>query len=278
MKRTKVLFVSQEIMPFLEVSEIAKVGRYLPQGAQEKGHEIRTFMPRFGLVNERRHQLHEVIRLSGMNLIIDSNDHPLIIKVASIQSARMQVYFIDNEEYFHRKMIFRDAKEKYFKDNEDRMLFFCRGVIETVKKLGWPPDVIHCQGWMTSLIPFLIKTAYKEEPLFANSKIVYSSFYHDLDETFTPNLAKKMKMAGMSPDDLKLYKDPTMVNVHLAAMKMSDAVIKGSPDKHTVLDNYLKKSNKPVLEYLSTEDEDALVEAHNSFYDDLIEIEPAFVD
>src|SRR6185295_1657293 len=219
MKKAKVLFVSQEIMPFLENTEIAKVARYLPQGIQEKGREIRTFMPRFGVVNERRNQLHEVIRLSGMNLIIDENDHPLIIKVASIQSARMQVYFIDNEEYFQRKMVFRDAKETFFKDNDDRMLFFCRGVIETVKKLGWPPDVIHCHGWMTSLIPFLIKTAYKEEPLFAESKIVYSTYYHDLDEAFSANLAKKMKMPGMSADDLKLYKDPTMANVHLAAMK-----------------------------------------------------------
>src|SRR5688572_1472079 len=278
MKKTKVLFISQEITPFLEVTEVGKIARHLPQGTQERGKEIRTFMPRFGVVNERRNQLHEVIRLSGMNLIIDDNDHPLIIKVASIQSARMQVYFIDNDEYFHRKMVFRDAKEKYFKDNEDRMLFFCRGVIETVKKLGWPPDIIHCHGWMTSLIPFLIKTAYKEEPLFSGSKIVYSSYYHDLDESFTPNLTKKMKMVGMSNDDLKLYKDPTMVNIHLAAMKMSDAIVKGSPDKHTALDNYLKKSNKPVLDYVSSEDEDALVEACNNFYDELMEMEPAYAD
>src|SRR2546423_265747 len=207
MRKVKVLYVSHEMLPFLEVTELSKITRALPQGAQENGREIRTFMPRFGVINERRHQLHEVIRLSGMNLIIDGNDHPLIIKVASIQSARMQVYFIDNDEYFHRKLVFRDAKEKYFKDNEDRMLFFCRGVLETVKKLGWPPDIIHCHGWMTSLIPFLAKTSYKEEPLLADAKIVYSSYYHDLDETFTPNLAKKMKMPGMTPDDLKLYKD-----------------------------------------------------------------------
>src|ERR1041385_8035528 len=189
MKKAKVLFVAQEINPYLEVTETGAFARQLPQGIQEKGKEIRTFMPRFGVINERRNQLHEVIRLSGMNLIIDDNDHPLIIKVASIQSARMQVYFIDNEEYFQRKLVFRDAKEKYFKDNEDRMLFFCRGVIETVKKLGWPPDIIHCHGWMSSLIPFLVKTSYKEEPLFAESKVVYSSYYHDLDESFSPNLS-----------------------------------------------------------------------------------------
>ena len=158
MKKAKVLFVSQEITPFLELTEISKIARYLPQGIQERGKQIRTFMPRFGVINERRNQLHEVIRLSGMNLIIDDSDHPLIIKVASIQSARMQVYFIDNEEYFQRKSIFHDSKKKFHKDNEDRMVFFCRGVLETVKKLGWAPDVIHCHGWLTSLIPFFIKT------------------------------------------------------------------------------------------------------------------------
>src|SRR5947208_13465431 len=194
MRKARVLFVSSEIIPYLEPNEQSTIARFLPQGIQERGREIRTFMPRFGVINERRNQLHEVIRLSGMNLIIDDNDHPLIIKVASIQSARMQVYFIDNEEYFQRKMVFRDAKEKFFKDNEDRLIFFCRGVLETVKKLGWAPDLIHCHGWMTSLIPFFVKTGYKDDPMFRNSRVVYSSYYHDLDETLSPNLPKKMKM------------------------------------------------------------------------------------
>src|SRR6186713_3251162 len=169
-KKARVLFVSQEVTPYLDETPMSVIGRKLPQGIQERGKEIRLFMPKFGIINERRNQLHEVIRLSGMNLIIDNNDHPLIIKVASIQAARMQVYFIDNEEYFQRKLVFRDNKEKYFKDNEDRMVFFCRGVLETVKKLGWPPDVIHCHGWMTSLIPFFVKTSYKGDPLFKNSR------------------------------------------------------------------------------------------------------------
>jgi starch synthase len=275
--KAKVLFVSQEIAPFLDLTEISKVARHLPQKVQEKGREIRTFMPRFGVINERRNQLHEVIRLSGMNLIIDDNDHPLIIKVASIQSARMQVYFIDNEEYFQRKMVFRDGKEKFFKDNEDRMLFFCRGVIETVKKLGWPPDIIHCHGWMTSLIPFLVKTGYKDEPLFANSKLVYSSYHHDMDETFSPNLSKKMKMAGVTPDDLKHYKDPTMTNIHLSAMKMSDAIVKDEQNKNSSIDTYLKKCNKPVMNFNS--ENDGFVAACNEFYDELLEIEePEFAN
>lgn len=278
MKKAKVLFISQEITPFLELTEISKIARYLPQGIQEKGKEIRTFMPRFGQINERRNQLHEVIRLSGMNLIIDDSDHPLIIKVASIQSARMQVYFIDNEEYFQRKSIFRDAKKKFHKDNEDRMVFFCRGVLETVKKLGWAPDVIHCHGWMTSLIPFFVKTGYKDDPMFKNSRVVYSSYTQDLEETMSLNLVKKLKMDGVSAEDAKLYKDPTMVNVNLAAMKLCDGIIKGDDGKNATLDNYLKKAGKPVLDFQTFEDESAFVSACSDFYDELLEQEPVLAD
>src|SRR6187402_1738512 len=152
MRKARILFISSEIYPYLEMNEQSKIARFLPQGIQERGKEIRTFMPRFGCINERRNQLHEVIRLSGMNLIIDDADHPLIIKVASIQAARMQVYFIDNQEYFERKFILTDKKGDHFADNDERAIFFCRGVIETVKKLGWAPDVVHCYGWMTSLM------------------------------------------------------------------------------------------------------------------------------
>ena len=278
MKKAKVLFISQEITPFLELTEISKIARFLPQGIQEKGKEIRTFMPRFGLINERRNQLHEVIRLSGMNLIIDDSDHPLIIKVASIQSARMQVYFIDNDEYFQRKSIFRDAKKKFHKDNEDRMVFFCRGVLETVKKLGWAPDVIHCHGWMTSLIPFFVKTGYKDDPMFKNSRVVYSSYYQDLDDTMSPNLIKKLKMDGVTAEDSKLYKEPSMVNVNLAAMKLCDGVIKGCDCKNAVLDTYLKKAGKPVLDYQNFEDESAFVAACSDFYDELLEQEPVLAE
>ena len=278
MKKAKVLFISQEITPFLELTEISKIARFLPQGIQEKGKEIRTFMPRFGLINERRNQLHEVIRLSGMNLIIDDSDHPLIIKVASIQSARMQVYFIDNDEYFQRKSIFRDAKKKFHKDNEDRMVFFCRGVLETVRKLGWAPDVIHCHGWMTSLIPFFVKTGYKDDPMFKNSRVVYSSYYQDLDDTMSPNLIKKLKMDGVSAEDSKLYKEPSMVNVNLAAMKLCDGVIKGCDGKNAILDNYLKKAGKPVLDYQNFEDESAFVAACSDFYDELLEQEPVLAE
>ena len=274
MKKARVLFVSQEITPYLEVSEIGKIARQLPQGIQEKGKEIRTFMPRFGVVNERRNQLHEVIRLSGMNLIIDDTDHPLIIKVASIQNARMQVYFIDNEEYFHRKAVLRDTKNKFFKDNEDRAIFFCRGVLETVKKLGWAPDLIHCHGWITSLIPFYVKTSFRDDPMFRNSRVVYSSYMQDLNESFSPNFARKVKMDGVSADDMKLFKDPSVLNLKLAAMKMSDGIIKFSGEKNTAIDSYLKKCNKPVLGHHDTDDT-SYVDAYSDFYDELLQIEPA---
>ena len=171
--KKKVLIVTQEMQPYTALSEISEIARKLPQYVQEKGMEIRVLMPRFGTINERRHRLHEVVRLSGMNIIVDDDDFPLIIKVASLPGARMQVYFLDNEDFFRRKSVFEDAEGKPFEDNADRMVFFCKGVIETVKKFGWPPDIIHCHGWMTSLIPIYIREAYKTEPLFHHSKIVY---------------------------------------------------------------------------------------------------------
>ena len=168
MEKTRVLFVTQEILPYLEETAMAKIGRFLPQGIQERGKEIRTFMPRYGNINERRNQLHEVIRLSGMNLIIDDADHPLIIKVASIQQARMQIYFIDNEDYFQRKFTIADKNGKFFEDNDERTIFFARGVLETVKKLGWGPDIVHCHGWFTSLLPVYLKKAYKVNECLTN--------------------------------------------------------------------------------------------------------------
>ena len=173
-KKPRVLFVSQEVTPYLDETPMGLIGRHLPQGIQERGKEIRLFMPKYGSINERRNQLHEVIRLSGMNLIIDDTDHPLIIKVASIQAARMQVYFIDNQEYFERKHTLTDKKGVHFSDNDERSIFFCRGVIETVKKLGWAPDVVHLHGWMTGMMALYLKKSFKDNPLFAETKIIYS--------------------------------------------------------------------------------------------------------
>ncbi|MEY3343333.1 MAG: hypothetical protein RL090_1017 [Bacteroidota bacterium] len=267
MKKAKVLYISHDIYPYLESTEMGRISRYLPQGIQERGKEIRTFMPRFGLINERRNQLHEVIRLSGMNLIIEDSDHPLIIKVASIQAARMQVYFIDNEEYFQRKATFRDTKKKFFKDNDDRTLFFCRGVLETVKKLGWSPDIIHCHGWMTSLVPMLIKTSYKDDPIFRDSKVVYSIYDDQFEESFAANYQAKVMMEGMSNSDLKDLKTPTWTGITLNAIAHSDAIIQGSEVVSPSLSSVLKKPGKPFLGFKNSEE---YIDAFNAFYDELL--------
>ena len=267
MKKARILFVSHEIFPYVEGGEMGKISRFLPQGIQERGKEIRTFMPRFGCINERRNQLHEVIRLSGMNLIIDNSDHPLIIKVASIQAARMQVYFIDNEEYFQRKAIFRDAKDKFFKDNDDRAIFFGRGVLETVKKLGWSPDIIHCHGWMTSLIPLYVKTSYKDDPMFKNSKIIYSVYDDVFEEKFNEDYSKKLMMEGISAADLKDLKNPSYENITLNALENSNAVIMATQNADPTIKNYIKKSDMPFLDYQNPED---YIDAYNNFYDEVL--------
>ncbi len=267
MRKARVLFISSEIHPYLELREQSKIARFLPQGIQERGKEIRTFMPKFGNINERRNQLHEVIRLSGMNLIIDDSDHPLIIKVASIQAARMQVYFIDNEEYFQRKQTYRDADGTFYADNDDRAIFFGRGVLETVKKLGWSPDIIHCHGWMTGLIPLLIKTSYKEDPMFHNSKVVYSLYNDSFDEPFNTNFGKKILMDGLTAADVKELKDPNYVSLTKLAMQWSDAVVKSSPTIHDQVETAFKKLTKPTLDYKSPEE---YIEAYDTFYDEAV--------
>jgi starch synthase len=249
------------------MTEQSKMARFLPQGIQDRGKEIRTFMPRFGNINERRNQLHEVIRLSGMNLIIDDTDHPLIIKVASIQAARMQVYFIDNEEYFQRKCTIRDADGSFFNDNDDRSIFFARGVLETVKKLGWSPDIIHCHGWMTALVPLFIKTSYKDDPMFSGSRIVYSIHDDAFSEPFNKNFAKKTLMDGLTDADVKDIKDPNYVSLTKLAMNWSDAVIQSSPNIHPDVEAAFKKLSKPTLGYKNPEE---YVEAYDNFYDEAL--------
>ena len=275
MEKTKVLFVTQEITPYLKDSHMGMIGRYLPQGIQEKGREIRTFMPRYGNINERRNQLHEVIRLSGMNLIIDDSDHPLIIKVASIQQARMQIYFIDNEDYFQRKYTFYDKNNKFFNDNDERAIFYSRGVIETVKKLGWGPDVIHCHGWMTSLVPLYIKKAYYENPLFTDTKIIISLYDDDFNENMNKNFAEKVKLEGINAKDLKHYKTANFVNLMKSAIDFSDGVIIGSPSVNPELMDYLKTIDKPFLKFQPM---DKYIDAFSDFYDEILVAETVSVD
>jgi starch synthase len=274
-KKARVLFVSQEISPYLDESPMSVIGRHLPQGIQERGKEIRTFMPKFGCINERRNQLHEVIRLSGMNLIIDNNDHPLIIKVASIQAARMQVYFIDNQEYFERKHILVDKKAAHFADNDERAIFFCRGVIETVKKLGWSPDVVHLHGWMTSLTALYLKKSFKDNPLFADTKIVYSVYDDEFPNALHKDFAKKVMHEGIEKSDVELYKNPTFVNVSKAAIDLADGIIKGSAKINPEIEKHIKKSGKLVLEYKTA---DEYIDAYSDFYDAVLEEVGELVD
>jgi len=267
MKQAKILFISQEITPYLPESEMSKIGRYLPQGIQEKGREIRTFMPKYGSINERRNQLHEVIRLSGMNLIIDDTDHPLIIKVASIQSARMQVYFIDNEDYFHRKSVLADENGDYFHDNDERAIFFARGVLETVRKLRWSPDVVHCHGWITALVPLYLKRSFVDDPLYNNSKIVYSVYNDDFNKPLNKDFKIKLKMDGIKDDDVSGLTDPSFENLTRMAIEMSDAAIIGSNEINKSIHKYINSLEKPVLEY---KPEEEYIDAYSDFYDEIL--------
>jgi starch synthase len=267
MEKAKILFIAQEIVPYLPESHMGTICRHLPQGTQERGREIRTFMPRFGNINERRNQLHEVIRLSGMNLIIDDNDHPLIIKVASIQQARMQVYFIDNEDYFQRKFTIRDKNNKFFNDNDERAIFFSRGVIETVKKLGWPPDIVHCHGWMTSFVPLYIKRAFKDNPLFSDTKVIFSVYNDSFSESLSKDLTKKIKLDGITNKDMTTFEKADYESLVKAAIDFSDAVIQGEETINKTLEKHIADSKKPFLPYQSM---DNYIPAYNEFYDQVL--------
>lgn len=267
MKNARVLFISQEITPYLPESELSVIGRYLPQGIQDKGKEIRTFMPRFGSINERRNQLHEVIRLSGMNLIISDTDHPLIIKVASIQSARMQVYFIDNDDYFHRKNSLTEDDGSYFADNDERMIFFARGVLETVRKLRWVPDIVHCHGWFTAAAPLYVKKAFKEDPIFSHSKVVYSIYNDEFPGTLAPGFKSKLLTEGVRSKDVELAVNSSWENVTKLALQYSDAVILGSDTINPNISSFLEQQNKPVLPFAGP---DSYLDVYSHFYDELI--------
>jgi len=265
MAKTKLLIITHEMSPFLEVTKISEITRQLPQAMQDKGFEIRILMPKFGNINERRNRLHEVIRLSGMNIIIDDNDNPLIIKVASIPAARMQVYFLDNEDYFHRKYVFRDKENKFYADNDERTIFFCKGALETVKKLGWSPDVVHCHGWMTSLVPAYIKTTYKNDPTFKNAKVVYSVYENCFGEKLNPDFHQKAIMNHMTADDTKAFAPGDCNSLHIGAITHSDAVVLADEKVDDAVLKFVKDSNKPTLAFNLTDNYDNFY----SFYEEV---------
>jgi starch synthase len=239
------------------------IGRYLPQSIQEKGLEIRTFMPRFGIINERRNQLHGVIRLSGQNIIINDNDHTLILKVASIQSVRLQTYFIDNEEYFKQKLLLHDETGKFLPDNDERAIFYARGVIETVKNLGWCPDIIHCHGWISCLVPVFIKKMYIDNPLFANSKIVYSIYNDSFDKTFR-SLPAKLKASGIPQKDAALYKNASFESTIKLATDYADAVVISQKGISGKILSYIDSTKKRAFEHKEEQYGDDYITLYNS--------------
>ena len=271
MSKKKVLIVTQEMEPYTTLSEISATVRQMAPYVQEKNMEIRVLMPRFGTINERRHRLHEVVRLSGMNIIVDDDDYPLIIKVASLPEARMQVYFLDNEDFFKRKFVYDDENEQPFADNADRMVFFCKGVLETVKKFGWPPDIIHCHGWMTSLIPLYLRTAYKNEPLFERAKIVYSSYAgKDYAQHFNDDFVTKASINNLSESDLDNYLKDGAIQLEQGAIHYADAIVHGTEELSAQADGVLAATDKPVMPF----DEDyrpKLIEFYQSLLTEEVE-------
>jgi len=263
---TKVLFITQEIAPYLPESEISVICRYLPQAVQDAGKEMRAFMPKFGNINERRNQLHEVQRLSGMNLIIDDTDHPLIIKVASIQAARMQIYFIDNDDYFHRRLILQGGDGMEYPDNDERTIFFARGVLETVKKLRWSPDIIHCHGWMTSLVPLYIKKAYSDDPFFKQSKIIYSVYDSEFKSHFKSGYSQILRLSGIEDSDLKSIEgdDTDYVALSKLAIDFSDAIIEGSKLINPEVKAYAQQKVQHL--FLPYQNPDTYVESYIDLY------------
>ena len=269
----RILFISQEICPYLaEETPTRLLNRQLPEYFQSHGYETRTFMPKFGEINERRNQLHEVIRLSGMNLIIEDTDHPLLIKVASIQSARIQIYFIDNDDLFHRRKGVKDESGVEYADNDDRVIFFARGAIETVKKLRWTPNIILCSGWMSALAPLYLKKAYNDEPFFANSKIVLALDDNEYQTPFPTKFTDKMRIDGISNTDLRSIAGFPVGYEELMrlAIDFSDAIVYSTPKVNQRLVNYADTKGKPTLPYLETEDLNQACARQWEFYQSLL--------
>ena len=254
MEDKRILFVSAEVVPYLAENEVSLMSYQVPKMINDQGGQIRIFMPRYGNINERRHQLHEVIRLSGMNLVVNDLDMPLIIKVASIPKDRIQVYFIDNDEYFKRKATFTDEEGVLFPDNDERAIFFAKGVIETVKKLNWVPDIIHVHGWMASLLPIYMKHFYKNEALFENTKIITSVYSQSFEGSLNKELINKIKFDGVPHEAVTDLESPTYENILKSAITNSDAVIVGSNGLSKSLTNFIETSQEPFLPFASRDE------------------------
>ncbi len=254
--KKRILFIANEMSPYLELTEFSEIVNKLAIKANENGYEVRCIMPRFGVINERRHRLHEVVRLSGINVTIDNDDYPLQIKVASLPNARLQVYFLDNEDLFRRKYIYHDEQENWFDDNGLRSVFFCKGALETVKKFGWPPDIIHCSGWMTGLIPLFLKTAYKKEPVFAHSKLIYTIGNNTFEESLGEDFLQLATISSAIKDkDLEPYRQLDNIGMMKGGATYADAVTFGADDvDKSLVSEFGKVKGKKVLAYNAESD------------------------
>jgi starch synthase len=267
MEDKRILYVSSEVVPYLAENEVSLLSYDVPKMINDQGGQIRIFMPRYGNINERRHQLHEVIRLSGMNLVVNDLDMPLIIKVASIPKERIQVYFIDNDEYFKRKATFSDEEGVLYPDNDERAIFFAKGVVETVKKLNWVPDIIHVHGWMASLLPIYMKHYYKDEALFSETKIVTSVYSQSFEGSLDAEMINKIKFDGVPQDAIQELELPNYENLIKAAIKHSDGVIIASENVSGSLTKFIQSSEKPFLPFTS---KDKFAEVYTNFYKNLV--------
>jgi len=268
-EKKKILIITQEMDPYLALTEVSKIANELPKHMLETGMEIRVLMPKFGTINERRHRLHEVVRLSGINVIIDDEDFPLVIKVASLPGARLQVYFLDNEDFFKRKLVFHDENEKFFEDNSDRMIFFCKGALETVRKFGWPPDIIHCIGWMTSLIPMYLKTTYKDDPVFANAKVVYSVMKNEFDGKLKADFTTKLAISEeISKKHIDFFKGADNTSLHLGGLEFADALMVGESLDEKITIQLKKAKGKKVLNI--TAEEETTMPMFTQFYKNIL--------
>ena len=269
MDKCKILYVASEINPFLQTTEVADFVRQLPQAMQERGMEIRILVPRFGLINERKNRLHEVVRLSGINISVGDEEKPLIIKVASIPNAKLQVYFIDNEDYFHRKSVFFDKQEKFHADNDERAIFFCKGVLETVRKLGWAPDIVHCNDWMTSLIPLYINTTYKNDPIFKNAKTVFTVYDNSFEHKFGNDLIEKVMMMDIEENMLDHLKSADFEGFIRLGMEYADAVIRAKEDSSEILNKLLSDASKNK-KVDTIENDENFLDSYYNLYTDLV--------
>ena len=268
MATNKILYVCQEISPYLPETELANLSLEMARQMQERGAEVRTFMPRFGCINERRNQLHEVIRLSGMNLIINDNDHQLIIKVASIPAARIQIYFIDNDDYFSRRAVLRDEEGRLFEDNDDRAIFFARGMLETVKKLRWSPTIVHCHGWFSAIVPLYLKSLFSDDPLFRDVKIVLSLGDDKFEGCLAADLRQKLEGEGIECGDMSLLDEPSYQNLYRYVIDYADGVIVTSANADAEIVEYARSKGKHVLDHMEGEPKEVF-DNYKKFYDQL---------